>query len=238
MDKNQSDPRFSVHSLLRQYTPNSLEQCSSIVRKRPKFDSNLAASNEPKKRSLAYEQQQQLNEFRVPRLSLNPMQIDAAEPSGQAIMQAPSFFLQQTDSPISQHSPDTGQFNENYMNDSIMTSGSFVKNESDLTAELNKPFAVPYSRASGSAGRFPFGQIKEEPTVKVESIELDIDANDLISDINFNNMMVNMGSDNNIITFNSSGNIKIEGNSSLAHLNNDMQTPLDISNIQQDTNPF
>ena len=51
-------------------------------------------------------------------------------------------------------------------------------------------------------------------------------------------MMVNMGSDNNIITFNSSGNIKIEGNSSLAHLNNDMQTPLDISNIQQDTNPF
>lgn len=174
------------------------------------------------------------------------MQIDGSggggdQAGGQAMgaLQAPSFFLQQADSPISQHSPDTNQFNENYLNDAIMSSGGggggvFVKNESDLH---HKPFAVPFSRASG--GRFPFGQIKEEPNVKVESIELDIDANDLISDINFNNMMINMGSDNNIITFNSSGNIKVENNAGdLNH--NQLQTPntLDIANIQQDTNPF
>ena len=240
-----------------QYTPSSLEQCSSIVRKRAKFDSNLSTANENKKRSIGYEpQQQQLNEFRVPRLSLNPMQIDTNEPSGQQIgaLQAPSFFLQQTDcgSPLGQptHSPESNQFaenanqfaeNTNFIGDAMMSSGSgFVKNESDLT-EMGKhsPFAVPFSRASGS-NRFPFGQIKEEPTVKVESIELDIDANDLISDINFNNMMINISSDNNIITFNSSGNIKVEGNSgsNLNHMHNaDLQTPNALlGNLQQQDN--
>ena len=169
------------------------------------------------------------------------MQIDESSGQPMGVLQAPSFFMQPADSPISQHSPDAGHFaeNMNFMNDAMMGSGGFVKNESDLN-EMAKPFAVPYSRASGS-GRFPFGQIKEEPTVKVESIELDIDPNDLISDINFNNMMINMGSDNNIITFNSSGNIKVEGSSGLSHMqpNTDLQTPmLNINNIQPDANPF
>lgn len=43
-------------------------------------------------------------------------------------------------------------------------------------------------------------------TEKLDSLDLDIDANDLMSDINFNNLMVNLDSGNNI-TFNSSGNI-------------------------------
>lgn len=43
-------------------------------------------------------------------------------------------------------------------------------------------------------------------TEKLDSLDLDIDPNDLINDINFNNLMVNLDSGNNI-TFNSSGNI-------------------------------
>ena len=47
-------------------------------------------------------------------------------------------------------------------------------------------------------------------TDKLDSLDLDIDASDLMSDINFNNLMVNLDSGNNI-TFNSSGNISDAG---------------------------
>ena len=222
-----------------QYTPNSLEQCSPIVRKRQKFDDNLAtttttiaASTADKKRSFD-NQPQQLNEFRVPRLLLNPMQADETQSIN--ALQPPSFFMQQADanSPIQQtHSPDQYNENSNFASDMMPSFTTAVKSENSPS-----PFAVPShfnSRSSsGSAGnRFTFGQIKAEPithaTVKTESLELDIDANDLISDINFNNMQIMMGSDNNI-TFNSSGNIKMEQNTDLQSPN----TLLDISNIQQ-----
>lgn len=199
-----------------QYIPNNLEQCSTIVRKRPKFDNIDPSTNENKKRNF---ETQQINEFRVPRLTLNPMQIDneiqqSASSSQQQLntLQTPSFFAQQdTSSSPQTHSPDNFNENTNYMSDAIMH--SFVKNENDLNmSKQDSPFVVPSftNRSSNCNTRYTFGQIKEEPSVqnvKAESLELDIDANDLISDINFNNMMINMGSDNNIITFNSSGNI-------------------------------
>jgi hypothetical protein len=53
------------------------------------------------------------------------------------------------------------------------------------------------------------GEAEQRITERMDSLDLDIDASDLISDINFNNMMVMMDSGNNI-TFNSSGNIKLE----------------------------
>ena len=63
------------------------------------------------------------------------------------------------------------------------------------------------SRATGSSPSG--GETEQQITERMDSLDLDIDANDLISDINFNNMMVMMDSGNNI-TFNSSGNIKVE----------------------------
>lgn len=53
------------------------------------------------------------------------------------------------------------------------------------------------------------GEAEQQITERMDSLDLDIDASDLISDINLNNMMIMMDSGNNI-TFNSSGNIKLE----------------------------
>lgn len=226
-DGHLSEPRSFI------YTPNNLEQCSPIVRKRQKFDDNLdlsASANENKKRNY----DSQLNEFRVPRLSMNQMQIETDNQQPQInTLQPPSFFMQEANSPIQHtHSPDNN-YNENakYQPDNTMMH-SFVKNENE--------FAMPSQ--FNQRNRFTFGQIKEEPVatnVKVENLELEIDPNDLLSDINFNNMMVNISGNN--ITFNSSGNIKMEGNSSNLNNNNDLpqqqpNTLLDISNLQQQNN--
>ncbi|RWS29859.1 embryonic polarity protein dorsal-like protein [Leptotrombidium deliense] len=63
-------------------------------------------------------------------------------------------------------------------------------------------------------------------TEKMDSLDLDIDPNDLINDFNLNNMMIMMDSGNNI-TFNSSGNINVE----LPSVSGSLSTPqiLDIS---------
>jgi len=57
---------------------------------------------------------------------------------------------------------------------------------------------------------------------KLDSLDLDIDPNDLMNDINFNNMMVLMDSGNNI-TFNSSGNINID-NATIASFQSNVTT--------------
>ena len=229
-----------------QFTPSQLDSCSPIVRKRQKYnDDNLdlqQATSGNKKRNFAEQQQSQLNEFRVPRLNLNPMQIDNSETQQQAqatlnALQPPSFFMQQdtNTSPIQQQTQSpTENFNENFLSDSMMHH-NFIKNENKLR-NMNK-FQIPQSSSfnNNSRNRFTFGQIKEEPSqsasfnIKAESLELDIDANDLMSDINFNNMMVHMGSESDII-FNSSGNIKMESSNDASH-----ETPntlLGISNQQ------
>lgn len=67
--------------------------------------------------------------------------------------------------------------------------------------------ASGFTPASGLFSKTTPANIVDGPlSEKLDSLDLDIDPNDLINDINFNNLMVNLDSGNNI-TFNSSGNI-------------------------------
>jgi hypothetical protein len=75
---------------------------------------------------------------------------------------------------------------------------------SGMEASGYTPASGLFSKYNSSANN---SNIVDGPlSEKLDSLDLDIDPNDLINDINFNNLMVNLDSGNNI-TFNSSGNI-------------------------------
>ena len=78
-----------------------------------------------------------------------------------------------------------------------------IKKEPGMEASGFTPATGLFSKSTGVLN----SNIVDGPlSEKLDSLDLDIDPNDLINDINFNNLMVNLDSGNNI-TFNSSGNI-------------------------------
>lgn len=95
--------------------------------------------------------------------------------------------------------------------------------QSQISGKRSSPFEgdIPPGPSYTNITRVPdahTGNVDSSLSEKLDSLDLDIDPNDLINDINFNNMMVNLDSGNNI-TFNSSGNITEGNNTQTASLN-------------------
>ena len=95
--------------------------------------------------------------------------------------------------------------------------------QSQISGKRSSPFEsdIPPGPSYTNITKVPdahTGIVDGSLSEKLDSLDLDIDPNDLINDINFNNMMVNLDSGNNI-TFNSSGNITEGNNTQAASLN-------------------